>query len=89
MAGMVAQNAPDYSDKRRVTGTVKYVGKGTKSYFAYVTGDDGTEYSITESIYSSIKPASGALKKGDRISFAPEKGNKKWLAADVKMEIRK
>ena len=45
------------ADFRRITGTVKYVGKGTESFYAYVVGADGKEYSITESIYSKTESA--------------------------------
>ena len=31
------------ADFRRITGTVKYVGKGTESFYAYVVGADGKE----------------------------------------------
>lgn len=32
------------ADFRRITGTVKYVGKGTESFYAYVVGADGKNY---------------------------------------------
>ena len=76
------------ADSRRITGTVKYVGKGTKSFYAYVTGDDGKEYSITESIYSNMKPATEVLQKGNKISFVPEEGQKKLFATEVKIDIQ-
>lgn len=31
------------ADFRRITGMVKYVGKGTESFYAYVVGADGKE----------------------------------------------
>lgn len=76
------------ADLRRITGTVKYVGKGTKSFYAYVTGDDGKEYSITESIYSDMESATEVIQKGNKISFVPEEGKKKLFATEVKMDIR-
>lgn len=72
------------ADFKRVTGTIKYVGKGTKSFYAYVTGDDGKEYSITESIYSETNHAKEVIQKGNKISFVPEEGKKKTFAIDVK-----
>lgn len=72
------------ADFRRVTGTIKYVGKGTKSFYAYVTGDDEKEYSITESIYSETKYAKEVIQKGNKISFIPKEGKKKSFATDVK-----
>ncbi len=76
------------ADLRRITGTVKYVGKGTKSFYAYVTGDNGKEYSITESIYSNMESATEVIQKGNKISFVPEEGKKKLFATEVKMDIR-
>ena len=52
------------ADFRRITGTVKYVGKGTESFYAYVVGADGKEYSITESIYSKTESAIEVIQKG-------------------------
>ena len=76
------------ADLRRITGTVKYVGKGAKSFYAYVIGDDGKEYSITESIYSNMGPAAEVIQKGNKISFVPEEGKKKLFATEVKMDIQ-
>ncbi|MDE6566809.1 MAG: hypothetical protein K2K70_03625, partial [Lachnospiraceae bacterium] len=74
------------ADFKRVTGTINYVGKGTKSYYAYVTGDDGKEYSITEGIYSETNHAKEVIQKGNKISFVPKEGKKKPFATDVKVE---
>lgn len=71
------------ADIKRVTGTIKYVGKGTKSFYAYVIGDDGKEYSITESIYSETNHAKEVIQKGNKISFVPEEGKRKPLATDI------
>ena len=76
------------ADSRRITGTVKYVGKGKKGFYAYAAGDDGKEYTITESVYSSMKPAAEAIQKGDKVSFVPEKRKEKLFAADVKIDRR-
>lgn len=72
------------AESGRVTGTVRYVGTGRKSFYAYVAGDDGKEYSITEKIYSETYDADDIIQKGNRISFVPEEGKKKPLATDVK-----
>lgn len=71
-------------DVKRVTGTIRYIGKGTKNSYAYVAGDDGKEYSITESIYSETDHAEEVIQKGNKISFVPKEGKKKPLATDVK-----
>lgn len=71
---------------RRVTGTVSFVGKGSKSFFAYISGDDGKEYSINESMYSKTAQAAKVIQKGRRVSFIPKAGVKKPLAADVRPE---
>lgn len=70
----------------RMTGMVKYIGKGRKSYYAYVTGDDGKEYSINESIYSDTEDAKKVIQKGNKISFVPKEGKTKPLATEVKSE---
>ena len=72
------------ADFRRITGMVKYVGKGTESFYAYVVGADGKEYSITESTYSKTEHAIEVIQKGKKISFIPGEKNKKLFAADVK-----
>lgn len=74
-------------DLRRITGTVKYVGKGTKSFYAYVAGNDGKEYSITESIYFKTDHAIEVIQKGNKISFVPEEGKKKMFATQVKLDV--
>lgn len=73
------------TDSGRITGTVKYVGKGTKSFYAYVVGEDGKQYSITESIYSRMENAVKMIQKGNKISFVPQKGEKNLFATAVQM----
>lgn len=75
------------ADFRRITGTVKYVGKGTESFYAYVVGADGKEYSITESTYSRTEHAIEVIQKGKKISFIPGEGNKKLFATEVKTDV--
>lgn len=72
---------------RRITGTVKYVGKGRKSFYAYVAGNDGKEYSITENIYFKTENAIEVIQKGNKISFVPEEGKRKPVATEVKMGV--
>lgn len=74
-------------DLRRITGTVKYVGRGSKSFYAYVLGADGKEYSITENIYSKTEHAIEVVQKGKKISFIPEEVKKKLFATKVKMDV--
>lgn len=75
------------TDLRRITGTINYVGKGRKSFYAYVTGNDGKEYSITESIYSKMDRAAKVIQKGNKISFVPEEWKKKMYAIQVELEV--
>lgn len=70
-------------DPERVTGTIRYMGKGTNNPYAYVAGDDGKEYSINEKIYSETDRAEEVIQKGNKISFVPKEGKKKPLATDV------
>ncbi len=74
-------------DSRRITGTVKYVGKGTKSFYAYVIGADGKEYSINENIYAKTEHAMEVIQKGKKISFVPEERENKLFATEVKMDV--
>lgn len=66
----------------------KIVGKGTKSFYAYVAGNDGKEYSITESIYFKTDHAIKVIQKGNKISFVPEEnvcytGGVGWLVGNL------
>lgn len=74
------------TDFNLVTGMIRYVGKGKKGSYAYVAGNDGKEYSISESIYSETNQAEEVIQKGNKISFVPENGEKKLLATDVKLK---
>ena len=69
--------------------TVKYVGKGRKSFYAYVAGNDGKEYSITENIYFKTENAIEVIQKGNKISFVPEEGKRKPVATEVKMGVQR
>ena len=75
------------AESRRMTGTVQYVGKGTKSFYAYVAGDDGKEYSITENIYFETDHAMEVIQKGNKISFIPKEGKKKLFATQVELAV--
>ncbi len=70
----------------RMTGTVRFVGKGQKSFYAYVTGNDGKEYVISENIYAKTENAIEVIRKGQKISFVPEEGSTKPLAAEVRAD---
>lgn len=67
------------ADFRRITGTVKYVGKGTESFYAYVVGADGKEYSITESIYSKTESAIEVIQRVKKYLLFQEKGIRNYL----------
>lgn len=67
---------PAPSPEARMTGTVKYVGKGSETSFAYVSGDDGNDYSIPESIFSRTEKAKDVIQKGKRVSFVPKAGKR-------------
>ncbi len=77
--------APVEEDSKRVAGTIRYVGKGTKYFYAYVAGNDGKEYSITENIYAETNRAEEVIQKGNKISFVPMEGKKKILATRVEL----
>ncbi|MCD8021586.1 MAG: AAA domain-containing protein [Lachnospiraceae bacterium] len=71
----------------RMAGTVRLVGKGKKSFFAYVAGNDGEEYVITEDIYAKTEHAEKVIRKGQKISFVPEKGSRKPSATEVRADL--
>ncbi len=71
-------------ESTRISGTIRYVGKGTKYFYAYVAGDDGKEYSITESIYAETDHAKEVIRRGNKVSFVPLEGKKKTFATNVK-----
>lgn len=71
-------------ESTRISGMIRYVGKGTKYFYAYVAGDDGKEYSITENIYAETDHAKEVIRKGNKVSFIPQEGKKKTLATNVK-----
>lgn len=76
--------APVSPPVMRMTGTVKYLGKGRDTFFAYVSGDDGDDYSIPESIFSKTENAKDVIQKGKKVSFIRKEGKKNPLATDVK-----
>ncbi len=56
----------------RLFGTVSRVGKGKKSSYAYIKGDNGKTYVISEQLYPEISSAPIILKKDNRVSFVVE-----------------
>lgn len=70
-------------------GTVRYVGKGPRSSYAYVSGEDGKDYSISESIFAKTERAEEVIQKDKRISFVPKAGPKRLLATDVRPEAQR
>lgn len=71
--------APAKEEKgNRIFGRVKYVGKGTNSFYAYVSGNDGKEYCITEKVYSKTERAAEVIQKGKkyRLFRKKRKGNR-------------
>lgn len=83
-SGPHTPQAPAPARRERVTGTVRRVGQGDKSVYAYVSGDDGVEYYIPEGLAAKIEQAEKVLQKGNRISFIPQTGHKKPYATEVR-----
>lgn len=71
---------------RRMSGTVKYVGKGTTGPYAYVDGVDGNQYTISEIIYNNTEQAKKVIQKGNKISFVPEERTAQRYATKVKVD---
>ncbi len=67
-----------------VTGTVTFFKSTETSAYAYIQGDDGNKYTITESIYSKTENAADTIYKNARISFTPSLFNGKRYAHDVR-----
>ena len=68
----------------RITGIIKFVGNGRITKYAYVTGDNKKEYTITESIFSQTENADTFIKKGTAISFVAQMENNRLLATQIK-----
>lgn len=75
----VNNNAPE---RPIISGTITYVGVGKKSgsKFAYIKGDDGDEYRLSEWDYPKIEHANDIIIKGNRIKFVIKaKGKDKYI----------
>ena len=68
----------------RITGKVTRVGQGRTAKYAYVEGDDGTKYTIPESIYSITENADNVIVEGEEVSFVPDLGKHVPYATDIK-----
>ena len=68
----------------RITGKVTRVGQGRTAKYAYVEGDDGTKYTIPESIYSITENADNVIVEGEKVSFVPDLGKHVPYATDIK-----
>lgn len=60
----------------RTVGTVSFVGRGKTSFYAYVNGNDGKKYTITEKVYSATQNAESIIKNKCKISFVADKQGK-------------
>ncbi len=71
----------------RITGKVVFVhnGKNNNSKFAYITGDDGEKYTVSERIYSNTENAETVIAVHQRVSFVVDKRTDKYIyVKDVK-----
>lgn len=83
-AGVPAQSHA--ARPERMAGEVRVVRQGTRTVYAYVSGDDGNEYYISETISAKLPQAEEILQKGKRISFVPQAGRKKPYATEIEPE---
>ena len=58
-----------YIQPEMISGTVNCVGMGRNSRYAYVEGDDGNNYTISENVYSRTNDADVIIVHGSRILF--------------------
>ncbi|MBQ1490726.1 MAG: hypothetical protein IIZ39_02095, partial [Blautia sp.] len=70
--------------KGRIKGKVLHVGKGSRSYYAYVLGFDKVKYTINETIFDATPDGITVIQKDKIISFIPEKGGKSPVAKEIK-----
>lgn len=71
----------------RLKGVITRVYKGKKTNYAYIKGDDGIEYTLSEDEYDMVENADKIIKRKNRISFVinEEKSNSnKIYIVDVK-----
>ncbi len=59
-----------------IQGTVKFVGKGKNSNYAYIIGDDGKQYTLFENTFARLSPnVQKAVQSGARITFTADYKN--------------
>ncbi len=81
---MTVKAPADDSDKR-IRGKIDRVGQGKTSKYAYIIGDDNKRYTINENIYLNTAEADEIIKRGNYVSFIPEKRTEKTtLATQIK-----
>ncbi len=63
----------------RIKGKINYVGTGKQARYAYVSGDDGKEYTITEDEFLKTDNADIVIVKDGYVSFAfSERGERRF-----------
>lgn len=67
----------------RITGKVTYVGKGESAKYAYVIGNDGNKYTITEDVFKNTCNADAVIVKDGCISFEVSKRDGRRFAENV------
>lgn len=60
------------------------MGQGKTSKYAYIIGDDNKRYTINENIYLNTAEADEIIKRGNYVSFIPEKRTETTLATQIK-----
>lgn len=74
----------DEHSGKRMHGTVQSIHRGRSTYYAFVTGLDGAEYTINETEFAKTKNASHLIVPNARITFTViGKRGKYVLVADV------
>lgn len=82
---VVTVKAPADDSDKRIRGKIDRVGQGKTSKYAYIIGDDNKRYTINENIYLNTAEADEIIKRGNYVSFIPEKRTEKTtLATQIK-----
>lgn len=67
----------------RVKGKVTFVGNGKKNKYAYIEGNDGKRYTVTEAVYSNTSNADAVIRVNKTVSFIPKIINSKMFADNI------
>lgn len=74
----------DNVEEKRLKGKITRVGRGRKAIYAYIDGDDGVQYALSENEYPNVENASDIIQQEKRISFVIDDQQKKGKNVYIK-----